>query len=240
METSLWPEEASLSTFVGIRSAELYDPASGSWVATGSMLSERRGFTLTLLPNGTVLAAGGFGTNLTVSTAELYDPARGIWTPTDSLQTRRASHTATLLPDGRVLVVGGNSLTSAEEISVPFDPVLASAEIYDPTTGIWTPTGYMGQPRQHHTATLLTNGKVLVAGGDSYFGGVLPTTAEVYDPDTGNGRSRCLWSAGAASISPLCSPTERFWLREVLTPVTPVSPLSFLILRAQWKQRRFC
>jgi hypothetical protein len=149
------------------------------------MLSERRGFTLTLLPNGLVVAAGGFGTNLTVSTAELYDPASGIWTPTGSLQSRRASHTATLLPNGKVLVVGGNSLTSDQTITVPFDPVLASAEIYDPTTGISTPTASMGQPRQHHTATLLTNGKVLIAGGDSYFGGVLPTTAEVYDPDTG-------------------------------------------------------
>ncbi len=176
---------ASEISFAGIRSAELFIPTNGSWVVTGSMLSERRSFTLTLLPNGTVLAAGGFGTNLTVSTAELYDPVSGIWTPTGSLQTRRGSHTATLLPNGKVLVVGGTSLTSAQAITVPFDPVLASAEIYDPATGTWTPTASMGQPRQHHTATLLANGKVLVAGGDNYFGGVLPTTAEVYDPDTG-------------------------------------------------------
>src|SRR6185436_2409883 len=60
-----------------------------------------------------------------------------------------------------------------------------SAEIYDPTTGTWTPTASMSQPRQHHTATLLANGKVLIAGGDNYFGGVFPTTTEVYDPDTG-------------------------------------------------------
>jgi hypothetical protein len=149
------------------------------------MLSERRSFTLTLLPNGTVLAAGGFGTNLTVSTTELYDPASGLWTPTGSLQTQRGAHTATLLPNGKVLVAGGTGLTSAQTTTVPFDPVLASAEIYDPTTGTWTPTASMGQPRQHHTATLLANGRVLVAGGDNYFGGLLPTTAEVYDPDTG-------------------------------------------------------
>ena len=84
-----------------------------------------------------------------------------------------------------VLVVGGTSLTSDQVSTVPLDSVLASAEIYDPTTGFWTPTGSMGQARQKHTATLLANGKVLVAGGDNYFGGVLPTTAEVYDPDTG-------------------------------------------------------
>jgi WD40 repeat protein len=176
---------ASLISFVGIRGAEVYDPTNESWVATGSMLNERRGFTLTVLPNGTVLAAGGFGTNLTVFTAELYDPASGTWTSTGSLQTRRGSHTATLLPDGKVLVAGGTSLTSVQASTIPLDPVLASAEIYDLTTGTWTPTSSMGQPRQHHTATLLANGKVLVAGGDNYFGGVLPTTAEVYDPDTG-------------------------------------------------------
>jgi hypothetical protein len=175
---------ASEITFAGIRSAELYDPTNGSWIATGSMVSERRGFTLTRLPNGTVLATGGFGTNLTVSTAELYDPASGLWTLTGSLQTRRASHTATLLPNGKVLVAGGTSLISAQAITVPFDPVLASAEIYDPTTGTWTPTASMGQAREKHTATLLANGKVLVVGGDNYFGGVFPTTAEVYDPAT--------------------------------------------------------
>src|SRR5262249_39261352 len=65
------------------------------------------------------------------------------------------------------------------------DPVLASAEIYDPATGKWTPTGSMGQPRQVHTATLLASGKVLIAGGVSFFGGLFPTSAEVYDPNTG-------------------------------------------------------
>lgn len=69
--------------------------------------------------------------------------------------------------------------------SVPFDPVLASAEIYDPASGTWTDTGSMNQPRQGHTAMLLPNGKVLVVGGVSYFGGIFPTTAELFDPFTG-------------------------------------------------------
>ena len=148
------------------------------------MTNERRAFTLTLLPNGKVLAAGGFGTNGAVATAELYDPSNGVWTPTGSLQTPRGSHTATLLPNGKVLVAGGTDFF-ASEISTPVDPTRASAEIYDPATGIWTPTGSMSQPRQTHTATLLPSGKVLVAGGVSYFGGVFPTTAELYDPATG-------------------------------------------------------
>jgi N-acetylneuraminic acid mutarotase len=169
------------AALVGIRGAELYDPASGNWTATGSMTNERCAFTLTVLNNGKVLAAGGFGTNGALSTAELFDPATGIWTPTGSLQVSRASHTATRLSDGRVLVTGGTDFTGAG-IN---DPTRPSAEIYDPATGTWTLTGSMTQPRQSHTATLLPGGHVLVAGGVSYFGSVFPTSAEVFDPGTG-------------------------------------------------------
>src|SRR5260221_14714513 len=113
------------------------------------MTNERCAFTLTLLPNGNVLAAGGFGTNGAVATAELYDPSTGNWTPSGSLQTSRGSHTATLLPNGKVLVAGGTDFSTAENgIS---DPTRASAEIYDPATGTWTPTGSMNQPRDAHT-----------------------------------------------------------------------------------------
>jgi hypothetical protein len=90
-----------------------------------------------------------------------------------------------LLPNGEVLVAGGTGPTPLQT-TPPVDPVLASSELYDPITGTWTSTGAMGQPRQVHTATLLTNGKVLVAGGVSFFGGLFPTSAEVYDPATGN------------------------------------------------------
>jgi hypothetical protein len=90
-----------------------------------------------------------------------------------------------LLPNGKVLVAGGADLILDQTGADPVDPALATAEIYDPATGIWTPTGSMNQPRQVHTATLLPGGKVLVAGGVSYFGGVFPTSAELYDPATG-------------------------------------------------------
>jgi hypothetical protein len=147
------------------------------------MTHERCAFTLTLLPNGKGLAAGGFGTNGAVATAELYDPASGTWTPTGSLQRPRGSHTATLLPNGKVLVAGGTDFFAASD--PPVDPTEASAEIYDPATGIWTATGSMSLPRSVHTATLLPGGKVLVAGGISYFDSLFPTTAEWYDPATG-------------------------------------------------------
>jgi hypothetical protein len=149
------------------------------------MNQERHSFTLTLLPNGKVLAAGGSGTNGAVASSDLYDPGTGVWTPTGLLQTPRASHTATLLPNGKVLVAGGADLVLDQTGANPVDSVLASAELFDPATWQWTLTGSMAQPRQTHTATLMPNGKVLVAGGVSYFGGVFPTSAELYDPATG-------------------------------------------------------
>jgi hypothetical protein len=175
---------ATNTSLATIRTAELYDPATGAWISTGSMSQERQSFTLTLLPSGKVMAAGGTGTNGPVASAELFDPASGAWTSTGSLQIARASHTATLLANGTVLVAGGTGATPAQS-TTPVDAALASSEIYDPATGSWTPTGSLGQARLAHTATLMPNGKVLVAGGESFFGTVFPTSAEVYDPAAG-------------------------------------------------------
>jgi hypothetical protein len=101
-----------------VSSAELYDPATGTWMHSGSLATGRLRHTATLLPNGKVLAAGGL--NLTyLSSAELYDPATGTWTATGSLNRGRYVHTATLLPNGKVLATGGttngiHALASAE------------------------------------------------------------------------------------------------------------------------------
>jgi hypothetical protein len=95
------------------KSAELYDPATGTWTVTGSLNIRRLYHTATLLASGEVLVAGGY---INLASAELYDPASGIWTLTGRLNTGRDFHTATLLADGRVLVAGR----------------LASAELYDP------------------------------------------------------------------------------------------------------------
>jgi uncharacterized delta-60 repeat protein len=180
-----------------LASAELYDPSNGSWTATGSMVTPRMFHTATLLPDGKVLVAGGTGNNVTgkpLASAELYDPKSGSWTATGSMPTPRMFHTATLLRDGKVLVAGGSGNNSAS-----LKPPLASAALYDPGNGSWTATGNMVTPRFDFTATLLPDGKVLVAGG--LHSGVQAAAAELYDPGNGS------WSATGSMVTPRADQT---------------------------------
>lgn len=173
--------------------AELYDPRTGTWSATGNMITNRFQHTATLLPNGTVLVAGGESAGLrALASAELYDPSTGTWAATGNMTTVRARATATLLGDGRVLVAGGygNAPSNNNDHS---PEIVASAEIYDPSSGAWTPTGSMITPRRDHSATLLLDGTVLVAGGETNadvpngLRGPRPqSTSELYDPATGD------------------------------------------------------
>jgi uncharacterized repeat protein (TIGR03803 family) len=160
-------------------SAELFDPDTGIWAPTGMMATNRFRFTMTLLADGKVLAAGGANSNGPLACVEVYDPNTGQWTPANPMRVPRVGHTATLLPNGKVLVAGG--LASQAE---PATNTLSSAELYDPDTSTWTPTSAMIEPRADHTATLLPSGNVLVAGGGLQTVSTFTTTAELYDPAT--------------------------------------------------------
>lgn len=151
--------------------------STGTFTTTGSMTAPRYLHTATLLLDGRVLiAGGGAGTS-----AELYDPETGTFTPTGNMTTSRWSHTATLLADGRVLIAGGFT----EEGAFPVRATTGSAELYDPATGTFTATGNMITAQIWHKATLLGNGKVLIAGGASDEVSPITPTAQLFDPATG-------------------------------------------------------
>ena len=110
--------------------------SSGTWTATGSLNTDRAGHSATLLPNGQVLVAGGEGTAGFLSSAELYNPSTGRWSVTGSMATSRLGQSAALLPNGLVLVAGG--IVNISDTGVV--TVTASAELYNPSTGRWSPT----------------------------------------------------------------------------------------------------
>jgi hypothetical protein len=161
--------------------AELFDPATAAFSPAGQI--SRDGHTATLLRSGDVLLTGGeIGWSnffpIVSATAELRITSNGLSQPTGTMAFGREGHAATLLNDGRVLITGG--LIPA---GISWQPVF-EAEIYDPVSGTFTPTGNMNSSRGYHTATLLPNGKVLVAGG-GYINQSDGTSAELFDPSTG-------------------------------------------------------
>lgn len=151
-----------------LASTELYDPATGTFAAAASMSAARSYHTATLLAAGQVLMAGGSDS----AAAELYNPTADTFTATGNLiAVRNFWHSATLLTTGKVLVCGGRGTGTPA-------PILASGELFDPATGLFTATGNLTTPRELHTATALPNGKVLVTGGVGF--GYL-SSAELYD-----------------------------------------------------------
>ncbi|MGA9723148.1 MAG: kelch repeat-containing protein, partial [Candidatus Binatus sp.] len=179
--------------------AELYDPVARKFIAVANTMSDRRMFhTSTLLVSGKVLVAGG-ATDLsgdTTNSADIYDPVSNSFTPTTfPMDHQRAAHTATLFVAGpmagKVLITGGVGGSS-------FFFKDSSAEIYDPASQEFTLlTSFMNEPRSLHTATLLEDGSVLLAGGFSGSvavsggalsgaSGLISNSAETFDPSSGD------------------------------------------------------
>ena len=184
----------------GQASAELYDPATAAFSSTGSMTTPRCLHTASLLNNGKVLIAGGSA----LQTAEIYDPSTGTFTATGDM-TEPGADTATLLPNGKVLVTRSTQFF-----------VENHADLYDPATGTFTRTGDIidysttGQyppaiPGQEPSAILLTNGRVLVAGGAA--GDFYSSSAEIYDP-----------AAGAFSATGKMTAAIGYWQAAALLP----------------------
>jgi len=157
------------------KSAELYDPATGKFQRAAGEMNERRvGHIAVRLRSGKVLIAGGFVGHGCTDSAELYDPTTGRFAVVSSRMTvPRGDARATLLPDGDVLITGGADHDSPGGV--------ASAEIFHVSTMTFQAVAPMHSARVSHTATLLQDGRVLVAGGR---GDKVNASAEIYDPKT--------------------------------------------------------
>jgi len=166
-----------------LNTAELYNPVTGTFTATTHPMNAARAYAVcTALPNGKVLITGGIDNAFNaIATAEIYDPSTDSFSFTgNDMGDARVDHSATLLPDGTVLVAGGETSYNGGSTK------LNTADIFDPGTGIFTPTVTMNDHRDDNTATVISgsgtalDGKVLIEGG--FFGGQAESTAEIYDP----------------------------------------------------------
>jgi Galactose oxidase, central domain len=167
-----------------VSKAELFHPDTNVWedIAPPPNIDGMADSTATLLVDGRVLILSGktdIGGGPAVTIAQLFDPKSRQWTaaPATQLQLSLRAHTATRLPDdfGTVLFIGG--LRYINRTPTILNTVIA----FNPKTGAWAQMSPMSQPRRSHTATLLDDGTILVAGGASTLGPGLLATVERYD-----------------------------------------------------------
>ena len=185
-EIGVWPTANVLPNgkilIIAANPPSLYDPATGQFGSTGPMIEPGYQYAVewhaaTSLRDGSVLLTGGNDdwTCGGFNYAELYDPLSGTFHVVGPMTTPHDIHTATLLQDGRVLVVGGGEGWCHMSTS-------SSAELYDPETRRFTSAGHMTRSRSEHTATLLNDGTVLIAGGFSYWPFDVAQSSELFVP----------------------------------------------------------
>jgi hypothetical protein len=172
----------------GVTSAEIYDPASGVFTATGPMSTTRGGRLnqMAPLPGGKFLVAGGTNGRCDTawSSAEIFDPSTGTWSLTGSMSVARSDPSVIALAGGQVLVVGGYDQLSGD-CSTVMAEALTSAEIYDPASGSFTPTAAPMTPRANAWATSLPNGDALIVAGEEHGNQAFNPTVEKYSPGGG-------------------------------------------------------
>jgi N-acetylneuraminic acid mutarotase len=176
-----------------LASAELLDAATMTWTPVGLMAEARTGHAAVVLGTGQVLVVGGAVPTgegeRAVASCELYDPETQTWTPTGDLAVARKGHQATLLPDGRVLVTGGDAVPA-----IPYRvESLATAEVYDPDTGVWTRVADLpGGGRSGHRCVRTPRGAVVIGGVGRPRATAGFRDVVVFDPATGT------WAATGA------------------------------------------
>lgn len=174
----VWAGTQAGTSWPPVANAEFYDPASNAFAPAGSALPARWNATFTRLADGRFLLVGGSTADGTVQqVAQIYDPTANTTTSTGAIPDFVWQHAAALLQDGRVLIVGGQY--SYQGSVRPSN----HAFVYSLGTGQFTPLSSMGYARKLPTATLLPDGKVLIAGGGGDFWS-LADRAEIFDPAT--------------------------------------------------------
>lgn len=158
-------------------SVEEYDVTADTWTQKSPMPIPLHSSSTTQLADGRILVAGGSNNFGSVNTAQIYDPTTNIWSiGTSSMNESRYYHTATLLLNGKVLVTGGNQVLNGVATASK------TAEIYDPSTNAWSMVASMSTNRILPTATLLSGGRVLVAGGADAGAVNVTDSVEIYEP----------------------------------------------------------
>lgn len=198
-------------------SAELWDPTTGQWTTTAALNKTRTALAAVELQDGRALVTGGLNDSQeSFSSTYVFDPGPETWTKVGLLGTARTAPSASVLADGRVLVAGGYFHIAYSEASAnagaelaayrppiappavrpadvdpyPVGTAMATAELFDPATGTWSPTGAMVYARVGALTARLADGRVLVVGSTvGPQGGVTVdsaafTSAEIYDPST--------------------------------------------------------